>query len=79
MLGYDMSTKRLAVCAAFLHLVQPLDAETFWLQLKEKGMEVSRAQVYNTLKLLVNHGFAKKLKEDDSRQHVYQPQPTRAS
>jgi Fe2+ or Zn2+ uptake regulation protein len=72
-LGFEMSAKRRAVCMAFLPLDQAIDAESLWLQMKAAGMAVSRAQVYQTLRLLVNCGFAERGKPEESRQYFFSP------
>lgn len=68
-----MTTKRRQLCQAFFLLDQPVDAESFWLQLKASGMMVSRAQVYKTLNLLTDYGFADRRHDERRRINYFMP------
>lgn len=71
--GRPMTNKRRKLCQAFFMLEQPMDAESFWLQLKASGMMVSRAQVYKTLNLLTDYGFADRRHDERKRINVFMP------
>ncbi len=43
---------------AFFVLTAPVDPESFFAQLKNKGLIIERGQVYHTLILLADYGFA---------------------
>lgn len=71
--GRAITSKRRQLCQAFFLLDQPIDAESFWLQLKASGMIVSRAQVYKTLNLLTDYGFADRRHDERSRLNYFTP------
>lgn len=70
--GRAMTNKKRQLCQAFL-LDQPVDAASFWLQLKDSGMVVSRALVYKTLNLLTGYGFADKCHDEQTRLNYFRP------
>ena len=49
-------------------------AETIWIQIKEKRLNISIASVYNSLNWLVELGFAKKIAQ--GRKHLYKMRET---
>ena len=66
-LGMKMTAKRQQVCREFFRLTAPIDAESFWLQLANAGIKVSRAQVYNILNLLATQGSASRVAHTDGK------------
>ena len=49
-------------------------AETLWIQIKEKRLNISIASVYNSLNWLVELGFAEKIAQ--GRKYLYQIRET---
>jgi len=68
-----MTDKKRQLCRAFFLLEQPVNAESFWLQLQESGMVVSRALVYKTLNLLTDYGFADRCHDEQTRLNYFRP------
>jgi Fe2+ or Zn2+ uptake regulation protein len=68
-----MTAKRQQVCHEFNKLVAPIDAESFWLQLANAGVKISRAQVYNILNLMATQGSAYRTLDIEARLHYFQP------
>ena len=68
-----MTTKRQQVCQEFFSLGNPIDAESFWLQLVNAGVKISRAQVYNILNLLTSQGSAHRVHDVEANLHYFQP------
>lgn len=60
-------SQRRQIYQAFFMLKEPVDAEAFWLQLKERGMNVSLGLVHNTLILLTDYGFAERSRDEHTR------------
>ncbi|PTR01681.1 ferric uptake regulator family protein [Mucilaginibacter yixingensis] len=56
--GKVWTTQRDAFYNYFNGLTTPADGESLWLQIRAKGVSMSRETVYNTLKLLLDLGFA---------------------
>ncbi|WP_214071203.1 hypothetical protein [Mucilaginibacter sp. dw_454] len=71
--GRGMTQKRRLLCQAFFLLDDPTDAESFWIHLKTAGIAVSRAQVYKTLSLLADYGFAERRRDDQKRVNYFKP------
>lgn len=71
-----MTTKRQQVCSEFFRLANPIDAESFWLQLANAGIKVSRAQVYNILNLLASQGSANRIHDAAAKLHYFEPSPS---
>lgn len=63
------TTQRLEVAAVLLHRPQHLSAEQIIDQLNETGSRVSKATVYNTLKLFSKNGLIKELNVDPNRRY----------
>lgn len=54
-------------------LPAPVDAEAFWLQLKNDGMDISLGLVHNTLILLTDYGFAERSRDEQTRISYFRP------
>lgn len=59
----DINNKR-QIWRAFFMLTEAVDPESFLIQLKNKGLVIERGQVYNTLTLLTDYGFADRTRHD---------------
>lgn len=60
----EMAERR-QIWQAFFQLSESVDPESFLTQLKDSGMKVDRGQVYQTLSLLAEYGFADKNRHED--------------
>lgn len=69
--GLRLTNKRATLITAFYNLPDFKDAESFWLMLKAKGLQISRASVYRTLQLLADNGFAERRKDKPARYYLY--------
>jgi len=65
--GILPTAQRLEVAATLLARPQHLSADQIIDQLRRSGSRVSKATVYNTLKLFTNHGLVKEINVADSR------------
>lgn len=65
--------KRRKICQTFFMLPAPVDAEAFWLQLKNDGMDISLGLVHNTLILLTDYGFAERSRDEQTRISYFRP------
>jgi len=65
--GILPTAQRLEVAETLLVRPQHLSADQIIDQLRSSGSRVSKATVYNTLKLFTNHGLVKEITVADSR------------
>ena len=65
--GVQATRQRLRIAAILLSLKQHLTAEQLLDQLRERGLRVSKATVYNTLNLFANRGLIRQLALDGQR------------
>lgn len=71
--GKAWTSQRNAFYHYFNMLTTPADGESIWLQIRAKGIVMSRETVYNTLKLLVDLGFADRHFNPSSHAYEYWP------
>ncbi len=65
--GVRPTAQRLKIAALLLAVPQHLTAEQIIATLKQSGMRVSKATVYNTLNLLAAHGLVRQVASSDER------------
>ncbi len=68
-LGVSATPQRIEVAAVILERPQHLSAEQILERLRSKGSRVSKATVYNTLKLFSDCGLVKELTVDPNRKY----------
>ena len=56
---------------AFFVLTEPVDPDSFLAQLKNNGLIIERGQVYHTLTLLTDYGFADRSRNEDTEMTFY--------
>lgn len=66
--------KKLLVARYLTTYQDVVAAETLWIRIKEKRLDISIASVYNALNWLVDLGFARKILQ--GRKYLYQIQDT---
>jgi len=69
--------KKILVARYLKNQSQEVTAETIWMQIKEKRLNISIASVYNSLNWLVELGFAKRAVQ--GRKFLYQIRETSAA
>ena len=65
--GLKITPQRIAVLEEIVKGTGHRESEEFYLAIKTRKTHVSRATVYRTLDILVQHGFARKLNLGDGR------------
>ena len=66
--GIKLTSQRLEIGELVLAEPQHLSAEQIITRLQSRGRRVSKATVYNTLKLFTEHGLVREVSVDPSRQ-----------
>jgi len=65
--GLKITPQRIAVLEEIMEGEGHLESEDIYMAIKVRNTHVSRATVYRTLDILVQHGFARKLNLGDGR------------
>lgn len=66
--GVKPTSQRLEIGQLLLSAPQHLSAEQILSELRRRGSRISKATVYNTLKLFLQHGLAREVSVDATRQ-----------
>lgn len=66
--GVKPTSQRLEIGSLLLAAPQHLSADQILSELRRRGSKISKATVYNTLNLFLQHGLAREVSVDASRQ-----------
>ena len=66
-MGINITAQRMQIAAILLSAPQHLSADQLLERLRQQGASVSKATVYNTLKLFVERGLIKQINPDPER------------
>lgn len=67
--GQKFTPERAQVLDAIIHMERVFEADELLFEMRERGMRVSKATIYRTIKLLVDAGIIEQLLYDQKQAH----------